>query len=64
MSAPQLVGIAVLGSLRKTHLWDLDKKLIKRFFDSDSKDRRKTLIMRIYTTENGGIARFTRLLGM
>ena len=32
--APQLVGKPVVGSLRKTHLWDLDKKLIKRFFDS------------------------------
>ena len=34
VSAPQLVEIAVVRSLRKTHLWDLDKKLIKRFFDS------------------------------
>ena len=32
--APQLVGKPVVGSLRKTHLWDLDKKLIKSFFDS------------------------------
>ena len=34
VSAPQLLGKPVVGSLRKTHLWDIDKKLIKRFFDS------------------------------
>ena len=32
--SPQLVGKPVVGSLRKTHLRDLDEKLIKRFFDS------------------------------
>ena len=34
VSAPQLLEIPVFGSPRKTHLWDLDKKLIKRFYDS------------------------------
>ena len=32
--APQLSGKPGVGSPRKTHLCDLDKKLIKRFFDS------------------------------
>ena len=34
VSAPQLLGKPVVGSLRKTHLWDIYKKLIKRFFGS------------------------------
>ena len=34
VSAPQLLVAAAVGSMQKTHPWDLDKKLIKRLYDS------------------------------
>ena len=44
VSAPQLLVHAAVGSIRKTHLWDLDKKLIKRFFDSYGQLLNKTTL--------------------